>query len=73
MYGESTDKETIAKLDYALENQLQDQFEIRLYKSCSKYAHVFIMIDHVQWVLNIKLSQWMLPQMFYVNRLRNFE
>lgn len=53
MYGESTDKETIAKLDYALENQLQDQFEIRLYKSCSKYAHVFIMIDHVQLILKI--------------------
>ncbi|XP_055298065.1 potassium voltage-gated channel protein eag [Sitodiplosis mosellana] len=33
MYGESTDKETISRLDYTLENQLQDQFEVRLYKS----------------------------------------
>ncbi|KAL0266809.1 UNVERIFIED_CONTAM: hypothetical protein PYX00_009253 [Menopon gallinae] len=32
MYGEMTDKETIARIDECLENQLQDQFEILLYK-----------------------------------------
>lgn len=36
MYGELTDKETIARLDYTLENQLQDQFEVLLYKNNSK-------------------------------------
>uniref|UniRef100_A0A8D8Y7N1 Potassium voltage-gated channel protein eag n=1 Tax=Cacopsylla melanoneura TaxID=428564 RepID=A0A8D8Y7N1_9HEMI len=32
MYGELTDKETISRIDEALENQLHDQFEILLYK-----------------------------------------
>ncbi|XP_037917881.1 potassium voltage-gated channel protein eag isoform X8 [Hermetia illucens] len=32
MYGELTDKETVSRLEYALENQQQDQFEILLYK-----------------------------------------
>ncbi|XP_061395165.1 potassium voltage-gated channel protein eag [Musca vetustissima] len=32
MYGELTDKETVARLEYTLENQQQDQFEILLYK-----------------------------------------
>lgn len=36
MYGELTDKETIGRLEYTLENQLQDQFEMLLYKSNSK-------------------------------------
>lgn len=37
MYGEKTNPETISRLDYTLENQLQDQFEVLLYKSNSKY------------------------------------
>ncbi|KDR16607.1 Potassium voltage-gated channel protein eag, partial [Zootermopsis nevadensis] len=32
MYGELTDKETIARIDECLENQIHDQFEILLYK-----------------------------------------
>ncbi|XP_050329516.1 potassium voltage-gated channel protein eag isoform X11 [Bactrocera neohumeralis] len=32
MYGELTDKETVARLEFTLENQQQDQFEILLYK-----------------------------------------
>ncbi|XP_017870749.1 PREDICTED: potassium voltage-gated channel protein eag isoform X13 [Drosophila arizonae] len=32
MYGELTDKETVGRLEYTLENQQQDQFEILLYK-----------------------------------------
>lgn len=36
MYGELTDKETIARIDECLENQLHDQFEILLYKKNSK-------------------------------------
>lgn len=38
MYGELTDKETIARIDECLENQLHDQFEILLYKKNSKYC-----------------------------------
>lgn len=37
MYGEKTNAETISRLDYTLENQLQDQFEVLLYKSNSEY------------------------------------
>lgn len=37
MYGELTDKDTISRIDDALENQLHDQFEILLYKKNSKY------------------------------------
>lgn len=37
MYGELTDKETVTRLEYSLENQQQDQFEILLYKKNSKY------------------------------------
>lgn len=37
MYGELTDKETISRLEYTLENQQQDQFEVLLYKKNSKY------------------------------------
>lgn len=36
MYGELTDKETVARLEYTLENQQQDQFEILLYKKNSE-------------------------------------
>ncbi len=36
MYGELTDKETVARVEYALENQQQDQFEILLYKKNSE-------------------------------------
>ncbi|BET01413.1 PAC [Nesidiocoris tenuis] len=35
MYGELTDKETIARIDECLESQLHDQFEILLYKKNS--------------------------------------
>ncbi|XP_033608096.1 potassium voltage-gated channel protein eag isoform X2 [Cryptotermes secundus] len=35
MYGELTDKETIARIDECLENQIHDQFEILLYKKNS--------------------------------------
>lgn len=37
MYGEKTDAETISRLEHTLENQLQDQFEVLLYKSNSEY------------------------------------
>lgn len=36
MYGELTDKETIARIDECLENQLHDQLEILLYKKNSE-------------------------------------
>lgn len=37
MYGELTDKETVARLEYALEHQQHEQFEILLYKKNSEY------------------------------------
>lgn len=37
MYGELTDKETVTRLEYSLENQQQDQFEVLLYKKNSEY------------------------------------
>lgn len=36
MYGELTDKETVTRLEFTLENQQQDQFEVLLYKKNSK-------------------------------------
>lgn len=36
MYGELTDKETVARVEYALEHQQHDQFEILLYKKNSE-------------------------------------
>lgn len=41
MYGELTDKETVARVEYALEHQQHDQFEILLYKKNSKYCLMF--------------------------------
>lgn len=35
MYGELTDKETIARIEECLEGQIHDQFEILLYKKNS--------------------------------------
>lgn len=40
MYGELTDKETVARLEFSLENQQQDQFEILLYKKNSKFFYI---------------------------------
>lgn len=36
MYGELTEKETVSRIEFALENQQLDQFEILLYKKNSK-------------------------------------
>lgn len=45
MYGELTDKETVSRLEYTLENQQQDQFEVLLYKKNSKYLLYIIFIS----------------------------
>ena len=37
MYGELTDKNTIEALNQALDNHIQDQFEILLYKKNREY------------------------------------
>lgn len=37
MYGELTDKDTIKRLEKVLEEHIQDQFEMLLYKKNSKY------------------------------------
>lgn len=49
MYGELTDKETVSRLEYTLENQQQDQFEVLLYKKNSKYLLyvIFISINYL--------------------------
>lgn len=44
MYGELTDKETIARIEECLEGQIHDQFEILLYKKTSKSPHVDVYI-----------------------------
>lgn len=44
MYGELTDKETVSRLEYSLENQQQDQFEVLLYKKNSKSLEVFAVV-----------------------------
>ena len=41
MYGELTDKNTIEALNQALDNHLQDQFEILLYKKNRKTTFYF--------------------------------
>lgn len=43
MYGELTDKETVARVEYALEHQQHDQFEILLYKKNSEYNLFFLL------------------------------
>lgn len=52
MYGELTDKETVARLEYTLENQQQDQFEILLYKKNSKLMDRWCRVDGY-------LQQWL--------------
>lgn len=39
MYGELTEKETVARVEYALEHQQHDQFEVLLYKKNSEYRN----------------------------------
>lgn len=55
MYGELTDKETVSRLEYTLENQLQDQFEVLLYKSNSEYRRsvIFFWRRISYWIWNI--------------------
>lgn len=55
MYGELTDKETIGRLEYTLENQLQDQFEMLLYKSNSKskFGSPILSFDFSVFLLSI--------------------
>lgn len=59
MYGESTDKEMIGRLDYTLENQLQDQFEMLLYKSSSKFCTLILSLDVsvCKWLSQLFLSR----------------
>lgn len=40
MYGELTDKETVGRLEFSLEAQQQDQFEVLLYKKNSEYLGI---------------------------------
>ena len=46
MYGELTDKTTIEALNLALDNHLQDQFEILLYKKNRKFIK-YLLILHL--------------------------
>lgn len=50
MYGELTDKETVARVEYALEHQQHDQFEILLYKKNSEYMWFsWRLFDYSMW------------------------
>jgi hypothetical protein len=61
MYGELTDKETVARVEYALEHQQHDQFEILLYKKNSEYyfdslyvgAFIYFANEHFVFSLNL--------------------
>lgn len=55
MYGELTDKETISRLDYTLESQLQDQFEVLLYKNNSKLGTYFALI-YLMWSVYVQFA-----------------
>lgn len=55
MYGELTDKETISRLDYTLESQLQDQFEVLLYKNNSKLGTSFALI-YLMWSVYVQFA-----------------
>ena len=57
MYGELTDKETVARLEYTLENQQQDQFEILLYKKNSKSEKLSGPRDFLSYPKHIPLSK----------------
>lgn len=48
MYGELTDKETVTRLEFSLENQQQDQFEVLLYKKNSEYRFCLLLYTHIQ-------------------------
>lgn len=56
MYGELTDKETVARVEYSLENQQQDQFEILLYKKNSEQINFYIVITKFSLFFFGKLS-----------------
>ena len=48
MFGELTDKETIARIDEILENHYQDQFEILLYKKNRKWRILIVIFSICQ-------------------------
>lgn len=53
MYGELTDKETVSRLEYTLESQQQDQFEILLYKKNSKFFRICRLgpLKNISWAI----------------------
>lgn len=53
MYGELTEKETVSRIEYALENQQLDQFEILLYKKNSNTDLSFIFICTYKLFFNL--------------------
>jgi len=51
MCGEMTDKETIGRVDECLEQYMQDQFEILLYKKNRKSITYFAVEQVFEWRL----------------------
>lgn len=59
MYGELTDKETMARIDESLEKQLHDQLEVLLYKKNSKlfvYAQLSSIKLHIFHIFYVGLN-----------------
>lgn len=52
MYGELTEKETVARVEYALEHQQHDQFEVLLYKKNSEYRNYVKLNVFFRWIYN---------------------
>ncbi|EAT48564.1 AAEL000466-PA, partial [Aedes aegypti] len=68
MYGELTEKETVARVEYALEHQQHDQFEVLLYKKNSKFPQ-----NIIKFKKNITLSTplWLLLQVAPIRNERD--
>lgn len=72
MYGELTEKETVSRIEYALENQQLDQFEILLYKKNSK--NFFYGNDLHNFILTKQLTEtplWLLLQIAPIKNERD--
>lgn len=72
MYGELTEKETVARIEYALENQQLDQFEILLYKKNSNITFFYAIFLHIKILpLPLETPLWLLLQIAPIKNERD--
>lgn len=72
MYGELTEKETVARIEYALENQQLDQFEILLYKKNSNITFFYVIFLHIKILpLPLETPLWLLLQIAPIKNERD--